>query len=105
MGSSLYLERQVDRYLHGLFEQLPAVLITGPRAVGKTTTAKRLAKSIQRIDIPAEAGAFRFDPDGALKAVEEPVLLDEWQEVPELMGAVRRAVNYLRLKAEASRPV
>lgn len=61
--------------------------------MGKTTTAKRLAKSIQRIDIPAEAGAFRFDPDGALKAVEEPVLLDEWQEVPELMGAVRRAVD------------
>ena len=93
MTSSFYLERQVDRYLNGLFEQLPAVLITGPRAVGKTTTAKRFVRSIHRIDIPAEAGAFSFDPDGALKAVQEPVLLDEWQEVPELMGAVRRAVD------------
>jgi predicted AAA+ superfamily ATPase len=35
----------------------------------------------------------RFDADAALEAVPEPVLLDEWQEVPELMGAVRRAVD------------
>ena len=46
-----------------------------------------------RLDVPAEAAAFRFDADAALSAMPAPVLLDEWQEVPELMGAVRRAVD------------
>jgi hypothetical protein len=33
------------------------------------------------------------DPDAALAAIEEPVLLDEWQEVPGVLGAVKRAVD------------
>lgn len=36
---------------------------------------------------------FQADPDTALSAYEEPVLLDEWQEVPALLGAVKRAVD------------
>ncbi|MGH8995964.1 MAG: ATP-binding protein [Acidimicrobiales bacterium] len=88
-----YLPRLVDGPLADLFSQLPALLVIGPRATGKTTTARRLARSVVRLDVPAEAAAFRFDADAALRAIPEPVLLDEWQEVPELMGAVRRAVD------------
>jgi predicted AAA+ superfamily ATPase len=65
----------------------------GPRACGKTTTAARYAKTIVRLDRPAEAAAFRADPDAALRSLAEPVLLDEWQAVPELLGAVKRAVD------------
>ncbi len=72
---------------------MPALLVVGPRASGKTTTTRRLARSVVQLDVPAEAAAFRFDADAALRAMTEPVLLDEWQEVPELMGAVRRAVD------------
>jgi predicted AAA+ superfamily ATPase len=79
--------------LANLYSELPALLILGPRASGKTTTVKRLASSIVRLDFPAEATAFNFDPDAALMVAKEPVLLDEWQEVPELMGAVRRAID------------
>lgn len=39
-----------------------------------------------RLDRPAEAAAFRADPDAALGALSEPVLLDEWQEVPPCWG-------------------
>lgn len=88
-----YIPRLVDRTLHELFSQLPALLVVGPRAIGKTTSASRLASSVVRLDAPAEAAAFRFDADSALGAMPEPVLLDEWQEVPQLMGAVRRAVD------------
>ena len=88
-----YTPRLVDRPLADLFAQLPALLIVGPRATGKTTSARRLARSVVRLDVPAEAAAFRFDADAALGAMPTPVLLDEWQEVPELMGAVRRAVD------------
>lgn len=46
-----------------------------------------------RLDRPAEAAAFRADPDSALRGLEEPVLLDEWQVAPEILGAVKRAVD------------
>lgn len=46
-----------------------------------------------RLDRPAEAAAFRADPDAALHGLPEPVLLDEWQAVPEVLGAVKRSVD------------
>lgn len=69
------------------------MLLTGPRATGKTTTAARFAKSVVRLDRPAEAAVFAADPDTALSTLGEPVLLDEWQIVPEVLGAVKRAVD------------
>lgn len=68
-------------------------MVTGPRACGKTTTARRHAQSIVRLDVPAEAEAFAADPDAALRAFHTPVLLDEWQSVPNVLGAVKRAVD------------
>lgn len=88
-----YIPRLVDSLVGELLAELPAVLIVGPRATGKTTTAARHAKSIVRLDRPAEAAAFRADPDVALAAFGEPVALDEWQEVPAVLGAVKRAVD------------
>lgn len=35
----------------------------------------------------------KADPDATLKGLEEPVLLDEWQEVPDVLGAVKRACD------------
>jgi len=76
-----------------LLAELPAVMVTGPRAAGKTTTAARHAASVVRLDRPREAAAFQADPDVALGGYEEPLLLDEWQEVPSVLGAVKRAVD------------
>jgi len=93
VGASDYTPRLADRRLRDLFDELPALLITGPRATGKTTTAERLARTIVHLDREAEAGPFRDDPDAALRSFPEPVLLDEWQAVPEVLGAVKRAVD------------
>lgn len=68
-------------------------MLTGPRAAGKTTTAARHATGIARLDRPRDAAPFEADPDAALSAYEEPILLDEWQEVPAVLGAVKRAVD------------
>ncbi len=88
-----YRRRLVDPLLDELLEQLPALLVVGPRTAGKTTTLRRRAESVVRLDIQAEAAPFIADPDVALRGHPEPLLIDEWQRVPGVLGAVRRAVE------------
>jgi uncharacterized protein len=88
-----YLPRLVDARIDTLLAELPALFLTGPRATGKTTTAARRAATVVRLDREAEAVAFRADPDAALRGLPAPVLLDEWQVVPGVLGAVKRAVD------------
>ncbi|MBL8929402.1 MAG: ATP-binding protein [Kineosporiaceae bacterium] len=88
-----YLPRLLDVELAEVLASHPAVLVVGPRACGKTTTTHRHCRSVLRLDVPAQAGAVRADPDVALRHLDEPVLIDEWQVVPEVLGAVKRAVD------------
>lgn len=88
-----YRKRRIDPLLEQMLQEHPAILLVGPRACGKTTTALRFARSVVRLDRPRDAAAFRADPDVALTGLAEPVLLDEWQVVPEVLGAVKRAVD------------
>jgi uncharacterized protein len=88
-----YLPRLVDGLLDDLRTQVSAVIVAGPRGAGKTTLAGRRAATIVRLDAAAQAAAFVADPDAALRGLDEPVLLDEWQEVPGVFGAARRAVD------------
>ena len=95
---SVYVPRLVDQLIADLIASVPAVLVTGPRACGKTTTSRNLARSVIRLDRPDQAAAARADVDVALTELDEPLLIDEWQFVPEILGAVKRAVD------EQSRP-
>ena len=90
---STYRHRLIDPLITELLSELPALLVVGPRATGKTTTAARHAARIVRLDRADEAASFRANPDVALLDLPEPVLLDEWQAVPEVLGAVKRAVD------------
>lgn len=92
-AGSPYRPRLADAYLSELMEEFPAVLITGARATGKTTTAAQRVAQVDRLDAPGGAATYRADPDAALRRAARPVLLDEWQEVPEVLAAVKRAVD------------
>jgi predicted AAA+ superfamily ATPase len=88
-----YLPRLLDPLLRELLADHPAILVVGPRACGKTTTGRQHCQGRLRLDRPAEATAVRADPDAALADGPFPLLVDEWQAVPDVLGAVKRAVD------------
>lgn len=63
---SAYLPRLVDPLLDELLMQVSAVMVTGPRATGKTTMAARRAATVVQLNAAAQAVAFAADPDSAL---------------------------------------
>ncbi|WP_024286143.1 ATP-binding protein [Cellulomonas sp. KRMCY2] len=88
-----YRPRLVDAELTRLLAAVGAVVIEGPRACGKTETARRVAASELRVDTDARvAPAMAVDPSLLLDG-RPPQLLDEWQVQPELWNHVRRAVD------------
>jgi uncharacterized protein len=87
-----YLKRIVDHELDELMTGLAAVVLEGPKAVGKTATASRRAGTVHQLDDPAERNIALADP-ARLLAGAPPVLIDEWQRVPESWDLVRRAVD------------
>ena len=50
--SGAYLSRVVDQELDWMLGGLPAICINGPRAVGKTRTALRRARTVHNLDDP-----------------------------------------------------
>jgi uncharacterized protein len=91
-SNTKYLRRVVDDELDELLPSLPAIALEGPKAVGKTETARRRARTIFRLDDPAQSAIASADPTQLLTS-EKPILLDEWQRVPSVWDAVRRAVD------------
>ncbi len=72
--------------------ELPAIALEGPRGVGKTATAERRAGTAYYLDDPAQRALAEADARQVLTG-KSPVLIDEWQRVPEVWDAVRRAVD------------
>jgi len=89
----IYLPRLVDRILPELLADLSAISLVGPRGAGKTTTALQYAVDVRRLNRSAEVAAFRADPYAMITTLHEPALLDEWQEVPEVLSAIKESID------------
>lgn len=77
LDSPDYLARHLDDALTAALASAPVVLLDGPRAVGKTTSARRLAHST--VMLPRDREQLVAHPSTYLAALEPPVLIDEWQ--------------------------
>jgi predicted AAA+ superfamily ATPase len=88
-----YLPRIVDAELDARLGAAGAVVIEGPKASGKTETARQRAASSVLLDVDENARrAATVDPSLVLDG-PTPRLIDEWQVEPGLWNHVRRAVD------------
>ncbi len=88
-----YLPRIVETGLSQLLEATGAVLVEGPKACGKTETARRSAASEVLLDLDANAVRMIDLDAGSVLAGPAPRLIDEWQIAPGIWNQVRREVD------------
>jgi predicted AAA+ superfamily ATPase len=89
------LPRLVSAALSERMRVMPAVVVTGARQTGKSTLAEQLVPGARRystLDDLDVLDAARRDPD-VLVGGSGPVTLDEVQREPELLRAVKRAID------------
>jgi predicted AAA+ superfamily ATPase len=72
--------------------QAPAIALEGPKGVGKTATASQRAATVIALNEAVDAESLLNEPS-RLSADRAPILLDEWQRVPEVWDRVRSAVD------------
>ena len=88
----MYLRRTVENFLHQANKQFPALLITGPRQVGKTTVLQHLSKQQRTyvtLDDPKLATLAREEPELFLQRFPPPLLIDEIQYAPQLLPYIK----------------
>jgi predicted AAA+ superfamily ATPase len=90
-----YLRRVVDTELDLHLAGAEAISMEGPRGVGKTRTATERSATIFDLADRATRIAVEADPSLVL-AGPYPVLVDEWQLVPDVWDTIRRAVDRSR---------
>ncbi|MCL2655742.1 MAG: DUF4143 domain-containing protein [Coriobacteriia bacterium] len=87
-----YQQRIMDSTLSTYLTGLPAIAIEGAKAVGKTSTAERLAAETFRFD-HAETIELMKNGFDILRKTSKPILLDEWQRYPPVWDMTRRLVD------------
>lgn len=96
-----YLPRVYDEILTKKLNLYGAILITGPKWCGKSTTAKQIAKSILELQNPRtrenNLEIAKTRPDLLLEG-DKPRLIDEWQDAPSIWDAIRYDVDNTGLK-------
>lgn len=87
-----YSPRIVDEELDELLVGLPAIAIEGAKGTGKTATGRRRALTVVELDDPVQRALASADLRELLER-PRPLLIDEWQRLPDVWDAVRRAVD------------
>lgn len=89
-------ERRLGEVVEARLAEEPVVVLNGPRTVGKSTLlselAGRLGRAVIDCDDLATRAAVRSDPARFVES-DQPVLIDEYQHVPELLDAIKAQLN------------
>ena len=82
----IYIKRDMESLVIELSSQFPAILITGPRQVGKTMMLKKLMEGTYRTYVSLEdltiRGLAKNDPAMFFQIYKTPIFIDEVQYAP-----------------------
>lgn len=91
-----YLPRVIDNKIDETMKNIGCVLIEGCKWCGKSTSASRHVKSIERFQNPDEKNNYdlinKTKPSLFLE-YEKPLLIDEWQMYPVVWDAIRNDID------------
>lgn len=95
---STMIRRNLQESIVEALTDTPVVFLAGARQTGKTTLALELAKGPHparyvSLDDTTLLGAAITDPHGFLAGFDEPLIVDEVQRVPQLLLAIKAAVD------------
>ena len=90
-----YRPRHLEARISRLRQAVPVVLVLGARQAGKSTLLSHLAPDAQRVvfDPVIDVNNAREDPELFLDQFQLPLVLDEVQYVPDLLGVIKRRVD------------
>lgn len=90
------LVRRVQKLVRERMADEPVILLEGPRAVGKSTLMRELARDADAdvidLDDPATRDAVATDP-GTFMSGPAPVFVDEYQKAPALLDSIKYELN------------
>lgn len=91
----MYIARHIEKTIEKSFAAFPAVLITGPRQVGKSTLLLNRFKNIPNVtlDNPLQLLSLRQDPVEFFKLHGSPLILDEVQRAPECFSVLKYMID------------
>jgi predicted AAA+ superfamily ATPase len=92
---TVYMKRDIEQTILNVSQSYSAVIVTGPRQVGKTTTLRQLDPNRRYVtldDIEARRLA-QTDPELFLSLNPVPLLIDEVQYAPQLFSRIKIAVD------------
>lgn len=92
----MYCPRTVESHINQTNKQFPALLITGPRQVGKTTVLRHLSQANRTyltLDDPQLAQLANTEPALFLQRFQPPLLIDEIQYAPTLLPHIKMHID------------
>ena len=95
-----YLNRISDGELQRKLESAGALLIRGPKACGKTESAKQFAHSILALDQDEQVPLLIETAPHRLLVGKTPRLIDEWQVQPKIWNYVRHEIDNRKQTAQ-----
>jgi len=72
-----FYPRLVEGKVRESLRYFPSVLLLGARRVGKSTIARRIIENYITFDDLSALEFARSDPEGFVRSIEKPVVLDE----------------------------
>lgn len=88
-----YYPRLIERSIEDTLSYTGGVLITGPKACGKTETAKKFAKNFVNLETDKNARMLAEADPRDILSEEPPQLIDEYQVVPAVWNAARHEID------------